>query len=346
MKTNEFHDTCICSISDNWTYKGMRVIWLENSLIRIGIFADRGSDIFEFTYKPLNMNMLLRIPGRLRNLTTDFSQMRSTANQFEDHYYGGWQECLPNSPSFTYRGASLGQHGEISLIPWKYSILEMGPDLVSVKLWGSPVRLPLRIEKTISLSAGKSEIEISEKLVNLGNTKLDVMWGHHVAFGLPFLKEGVQIQTNARHIIAEPLIPNPRRFKPGITTEWPNVVNVDGQEDRADQVPDIDAPAYSDLAYLSGFDKRGKYSIQNLSRNISFSLDWDAEIFKYVWYWTERYGTVDSPWWGECYAVALEPWTSKWTDQPEEAIEKGEWLQIEAKQTIGTSLVASISEIE
>jgi hypothetical protein len=30
-----------CSVSDDWTYKGMKVIFLENEHLRIGILADR-----------------------------------------------------------------------------------------------------------------------------------------------------------------------------------------------------------------------------------------------------------------------------------------------------------------
>ena len=28
-----------CIISDDWTYRGMQVIWLENDFLRIGILA-------------------------------------------------------------------------------------------------------------------------------------------------------------------------------------------------------------------------------------------------------------------------------------------------------------------
>src|SRR5690349_3991958 len=146
-----FH-THACTISDEWTYRGMDVIWMENDDLRIGVLAGRGSDIFEFRYKPFDLDFMLRLPLEIRNPVRDFSQMRDTANQFEDYYYGGWQEILPNSPTFVYRGASLGQHGEVSLVPWQHALLESGPDRVAVKLWARPLRVPVRIEKTLSLA--------------------------------------------------------------------------------------------------------------------------------------------------------------------------------------------------
>ena len=81
-----------CSISDDWTYKDMKVVWLENDYLKIGILVGRGSDIFEFRYKPLDCDFMLRLAKGIRNPLQDFSQMRNTPNQFEDYYYGGWQE--------------------------------------------------------------------------------------------------------------------------------------------------------------------------------------------------------------------------------------------------------------
>ena len=54
-----------CKISDDWAYKGMKVIFLENECLRIGILAGRGSDIFEFKYKPFDLDFLLRLPSKL-----------------------------------------------------------------------------------------------------------------------------------------------------------------------------------------------------------------------------------------------------------------------------------------
>ena len=67
-----------CNITDEWIYKGMRTIWMENDFIKIGILADRGSDIFEFRYKPLDVDFMLRLSKGIRNPQMDFSQMRNT----------------------------------------------------------------------------------------------------------------------------------------------------------------------------------------------------------------------------------------------------------------------------
>jgi len=331
-----------CQISDDWSYKGMKTIWLENDFLKIGILADRGSDIFEFRYKPLDLDFMLRLSKGIRNPQRDFSQMRNTPNQFEDYYYGGWQEILPNSPTFVYRGASLGQHGEVSLIPWKYSIINNSPEKISVKMWTRPLRMPIKIEKTLTLVTDQATLFIEERLVNESKTKLDLMWGHHIAFGLPFLIEGAEIETNGQKLISEPAMPAHRRFKPGIESDWPECLNINGEKDNASLVPPENNSPYSELSYIHGFGSQGTYSIINPKHKVGFGLTWDADIFKYLWYWQERYATQDAPWWGNAYAVALEPWTAMWKPDAQESIANGEWLVIEPAEIITTKLSATV----
>jgi len=315
---------------------------MENAFLRIGILVDRGSDIFEFTYKPLAIDPLLRLPKGIKNPACEFSQMRFTSNQFEDYYYGGWQEILPNSPSFNYRGAVLGQHGEVALIPWNYAIINNSTEEVSLKVWTEPLRMPLRIEKTFRMKRGESLLYVSEQLSNLGKTELDIMWGHHIALGLPFLDDGAEIESNAQTFRAEPGMPSNRRFKPGKEFAWPIGENLAGGQDDARIIPDRDAKPYSDLCYLNGYPEEAFYTIKSKKYGVGFNLTWNGDLFKCAWLWQERFATKDFPWWGQCYTVALEPWTSVWTANPNEAIQKGEWRHLNAGEVIETQLSARI----
>ena len=331
-----------CTISDEWLYRGMRTIWMENDFIKIGILAGRGSDIFEFRYKPLDLDFMLRLSKGILNPQRSFSQMRNTPNQFEDYYYGGWQEILPNTPSFSYRGAALGQHGEVSLTPWNYSVIESNPEQVSVKLWPRPLRVPIKVEKTLMIVVDQPKLFIEEKLTNESKTNLDIIWGHHIAFGTPFLNEGARIETNAKKMISESTMPDHRRFKPGIVSDWPKCKNINGKDDDASIIPTVTDPPYSDLSYLYDFGDEGNDSIMNTNKNVGFNVKWDSTVFKYLWYWQERYATQNAPWWGDAYAVALEPWTSMYKPSADEAIKNGEWLSIEQGDVVKTKLSASV----
>lgn len=331
-----------CTITDDPKLNGMQVIVLENNLIKISILAGRGSDIFEFVYKPLGIDLMLKLDKDIYNPNQVFSQIRSTENQFEDYYYGGWQEILPNSAPINYRGAQLGQHGEVSLIPWSYKIQNDSSEEVSVCLWTRPLRYPILIEKTLTIKRGEAQLFIDERLTNESGTPLHLMWGHHIAFSLPFLSEGATIDTSATQFLAEEGMPDHRMFLPGQSQSWPMVQSIDGNFIDARKLLPASAQPFCDLAYLSNFHKKAYYTLQ--TDKMSFTVEWDKQIFKSLWYWQERYATQDAPWWGKTYAVALEPWTSNWVARPDLELMEKEWLRLAPREVIETSLKTTCKE--
>ncbi len=212
-----------CRISDEWTYKGLRTVILENDVLRVVILADRGSDIIEFRYKPYDVDFLLHRPRGIRTPQDGtLDALGDTA--FIDYYSGGWNEVLPNggAPS-QYKGASLGQHGEISLIPWRCAITADTPERVAVTLSVRPYRIPFRLEKTLALERGKAALFIEERLTNEAGEPLHCMWGHHIAFGGAFLREGAVIHAPAQRLLVHAAMAGyePRRFVPGSESAWP-----------------------------------------------------------------------------------------------------------------------------
>jgi len=253
---------------------------------------------------------------------------------------------LPNSPAFNYRGAELGQHGEVSLIPWAVEIISQTADMLCIKCSAEPLRVPIRIERILTLETNSRTLSVKETVTNLGRTVLDIMWGQHIAFGLPFLEEGVTLNTNAVNMETEPAMPAHHRFKRGEVYNWPNAKTKAGLPDDARNVSPRGVEQYSDLCYLEGFGSRAFYSVKNEVLNVGFGLTWDGALFKDLWLWQERNATTDFPWWGDCYTVALEPWTSRWTSEPLKAIDNNEWLKIEAGANIKTEFKATAFEDE
>lgn len=323
---------------------GLKAVVLENDLLRVGILSGRGCDIYEFFYKPHEQEYLLRLDKGIRNPSTHFSQIRDTTRQFEDYYYGGWQVCLPNSHPLTFRGADLGQQGEVSLIPWRMKINTETEKVVSLSFETEVLRLPIRIKRTFTLLAGESSMSIDEEVINFGKTSLDIMWGQHIAFGLPFLEEGATVDTNAQTITAEPAIPAPFLLERSRTFQWPEVKTKEGKSVNASRILPKGEGVFSELAYLEGYPSKAYYSIRN--GGSGFGLTWDGDLFRTLWMWQERNAIQDFPWWGDCFTVALEPWTTRWTAEPEAAIEAGEWLKLEPGIPIRTSLKAEAFETE
>lgn len=84
-----------CRISDEWTFRGMRTLVLENELLRVTVLLDRGSDIVELRYKPLDLDLLHFGQQGLRNPMQEIPSAY-TDSPYLDFFNGGWNEILPN----------------------------------------------------------------------------------------------------------------------------------------------------------------------------------------------------------------------------------------------------------
>lgn len=325
---------------------GMKTVYVENESIRIGVLADRGADIFEIFYKPLKKNLLLRLDKPIQNPAVEFSQRRDTLNQFEDYYYGGWQSIFPNSAPMNYFGAHLGQHGEVWQLPWKVKHLECNENHAEVSLEVHTVRLPFRVQKDIRLRSGSQTVEVQETLKNTAAVDLPYMWGQHIAFGQEVLGEGGLLEVNASQFESEPSMPEKRLVKAGQKGKWPHAMGLQGQEVRLDQISKVQTERWSELLYLSGFQKEGKYTLLGHKDKLSITVSWPTAQFPFLWFWEERYGMQYAPWWGNVYAVGLEPWTNAWSAEPQSKIDRNIWpvLKSGAEKTMRLSM--NISEGE
>lgn len=92
-------------------YQGMRLVILENELLRVGVLAGKGTDIVELNYKPRDLDFVWLAPGGVRNPAASGGMYRDPLATFVETYPGGWQEVFPNggAPS-THAGAQFGQH--------------------------------------------------------------------------------------------------------------------------------------------------------------------------------------------------------------------------------------------
>ncbi len=197
--------------------------------------------------------------------------------------------------------------------------------------------MPLLVEKTLTIKKNGKSLTIDEKLTNEAGSPLNIMWGHHIAFGIELLGDGGQIETSATKFEAESAMPENRFFKPGILQDWPNVLNIHGKQVEGGAIlPSTEH--FSDLGYLSSFQGDAYYKIH--TKQMEFSVHWDKEIFKSLWYWQERYATPDAPWWGKAYAIALEPWTSKWLANPSPQDIENQWLCLAEGETLSTTITA------
>lgn len=325
-----------CRITE-YLYKGLRSLSLENEFLRVSILADKGSDIYEFLYKPLDTDFMFRSPWGVRNPATFVPTTHTSTSAFLDFYEGGWQDCLPTGGKATeYQGLPFGAHGETTTIPWDYRIVEDTPERIAVKFWVRTFRTPFLVEKEIAMERGKPALRLKERVVNEGRVQMYLMWGHHPALGAPFLDESCMIDLPGGKVICSTLTPN-TRFVPGVY-DWHMIPGKAGklidlrragtiEDDTSDTIRIVQMPA-------------SWYAVTNTRRQVGFGLTWTQQIFPVLWFWQMYGGAYGPPWYGRTYNIALEPFS---TAQPTiaEAIRDGSAHVLEP----GGSLEAQITAV-
>ena len=54
----------------------------------------------------------------------------------------------------------------------------------------------------------------------------------------------------------------------------------------------------------------GWYALVNPKGKLGLAMSWDREVFPYVWIWREANKSVNYPYFGGAYTVAIEPFSS------------------------------------
>lgn len=287
--------------------EGHRCVALENEKLRVTIIADKGTDIYEFLYKPLDVDFMWRSWVGLRDPSHFVPTSSRAGGAHMDYYEGGWQELLPNCGNLSlHQGAEVGQHGEVLLLPWRYAITKDEPDEIEIRFDVRTVRTPFHLVKSVSLRRGEAVLRIRELLTNEGGQEVSFTWGHHPAFGWPFIDESCRVDLPKCRIrtFAE-FTPTTSRLAPDQMSDWPTASGIDGRPVDLSRIPGPDVAA-SDMVFLEGI-TNGWYAVTNTRVGVGFALRYPADVFQQLWYWQVYRGGHDYPWWSATYNIALEP---------------------------------------
>jgi hypothetical protein len=326
-----------CRIRE-FIYREHRCLTIENELLRVLIVPDKGADILEFLYKPLDLDFMWHSRHGLRRASHFRSSTPLHTGHFREYFAGGWFEMLPNGPRpCTYRGAEFGYHGEATLLPWEYEILVDEPERVEVRFAVRLVRTPLFVEKTIRLDGESATLYVSESIVNEASQTVEILWGQHPTFGPPFLAENCQVYVPPCRAIVGEDVPSDSRLAPSQTSIWPVMHNRSGATIDISRVPGPEARSH-DFVRLEELSD-GWFAIVNPERKAGFALHWDINVFPVLGFWQLFHGAPDYPWYGMNYLVALEPAV----DLPslEDAALRGTALSLEPALPFNTSFEAT-----
>jgi hypothetical protein len=276
---------------------------LASDAITVTLLPEKGCDVVELVDRASGVDVLLRTPWAYGHRGV---HAPSSFEAWLSAYPGGWQLILPNGGDATVEhGVEWGFHGEAALVPWQ--VEERGPAraVCSTTL----VTAPLDLRRTVTLDG--PVLRIVEQVANGGDEQLEVMWGHHPAFGAPFLEPGCTIDTSARTFTADDRAPG-AGLAPGVTSEWPRAALESGGTLDLSVVP-ADGEARAVLGYLGGFE-HGSYRIANARLGLEVELRWPLELFPCAWFWQELRASGGYPWYRRLYTTAVEPSTT-WPGQ-------------------------------
>jgi hypothetical protein len=312
-------------------------LWLENEQLRVGVLPQKGADIFEFTYRPTGVQLLMQTPWGLK------TPGKSPPTEFLDNYEGGWQELFPNhGDGCVFHGQAIPMHGEVALLPWEVQVLQ--DDLVETRLHLQVrcQKTPFLLERTMRLRAGTAQLEILEKVTNESDTPCEFVWGHHLTLGEAFLKQGSRLDVKARTILTPEVLyePGTARLAPGQSSSWPNARDRQAGTIDLSRIPDRSAHSHDD-SFLTGLEN-GNFTVISPACGLVFTFEWDEKLFPVIAFW-QPYGGADLPPFTGMYGVGIEPWISRYPLT--EAVEKGYARSLAGKASIETRLVASVTQL-
>lgn len=298
-----------CTVEVNVLPSGMQAVTLVNPFLRVTVLPEKGADIYALVHQPTGIDVLWKSPSGLRPLGYGRSSPDSTTAWLE-HYEGGWQECFPNGGDpCQYGGVELSFHGESTMLPWQFTVVEQGNHAV-VDFVVTLYRSPFRLHRRMTLDATTVTLHLYEQLTNTAAEPIDCMWGHHPAFGAPLVGPSARLATNARRLIADPTNDGPHQpLLPGSTGQWPYLPTKTGTLLDMRVLPPESEPRAL-LAYALDFAGTPWYALSNPELGLGVAMTWPDSVFSCLWVWQELRATGSFPFYKRSYTMAVEPWSS------------------------------------
>ena len=253
-------------------------------------------------------------------------------------YHGSASPSTPSSG-----GPRLGFHGEVAFLAWNYQVLVDTPEEVKVRFSVRMRRAPLFVTKTLTLKSHLAVLEFEETVVNEGDEDFKLMWGHHPAFGKPFLDEHclIDLPEGAVGQTYQVDFSGNSPFECDKQFDWPHVADKQGRTVDLSRVMPPDAKTAFNT-YVKNLSE-GWYGITNPVQQIGIGFQWDPNVFPYLLLWSVYRGFNECPFYGRTYNLAIELYSAI-PDSLDEVIELGREIHLPPGGQIATNFATIVYE--
>ena len=321
------------------TVTGWRAVVLEHDLLQAVVLPERGAELYRLVHKPSEVNVLYEAHWGLQPPGAP-PREGSGDIEFQWNYGGGWQELFPSANhACTYGGKPIPFHGEVATVPWDYVVEKETEDEVVVRFEVRCRQTPFRVERWMRLRRGEATLYFEETIHNEADAPAHFVWGQHCVVGAPFLEAGCRLQIPAGRFHTPPQIyEETSRLTPGQQGAWPTAQLRAGGTVDLQQVPGPEARSH-DGVFVTDLNG-GWVAVYNPRLDLTFSLHWDANVFKWMAVWMPYGGCEAMPLNG-IYALGIEPWTAP--HNLERALAAGDALKLGAGARFSTRFRASLA---
>jgi hypothetical protein len=267
------------------TMFGLRVVTLQNDLLRVQLLPEAGGKIWQITYLPLGEDILW-------NNSSIAPAKHSMHDSYDDLWSGGWDELFPNDEETTIGDTRFPDHGELWTGSWDH---RTSLDQRSATLSFTTPLSGMEIEKTLTLSPGSATIRFHHTLCNTSAKELPFMWKLHPALRVT---PHHRVDFPAMQVIREPALPGTLAEAP-IEFPWP-YARMGTRTVDLRKIPEHDRELY--FVYGTNMEA-GWCALTNTDTKLSCGLRFDQEIFPCCWLFA-TYGA-----WRDHHVAVLEPCT-------------------------------------
>ncbi len=294
------------------------MIELRTDRLLVRVDEERGADIVHVGRDPQH-NALFHgdwlAPLRASRSVT----WGDPVNDWMSEYRGDWQELFPNAgDACEVMGTPLPFHGEVSTARWE--VVERADDRVVLR---TAARLPLVLERTMTIDADHAALRIEERALNESDLRVPFIWGHHPAFAVT---ESSVLDIPADRIEASTAFPDEDGdIEPGSSGTWPTLPGRDGRPVDL-RLPVLPRRVHR-LVWLPDMPSAWA-AIRDPRSGSGVALAWDQATFPHAWLWQEVL-TPGMPWFERSRITAIEPHMSWPSEGLAAAIERGQagWLE-------------------